>query len=47
MFLRSYRREVIPARDRYLAPVFALGTFTISAIAVVCALIAYVVSGGA
>lgn len=47
VFLRTYRRETIRARDRYLAPVFALGMFALSAAGLICALIAYAVSGRA
>ncbi|MFN2637761.1 MAG: phosphatase PAP2 family protein [Gemmatimonadaceae bacterium] len=44
VFLRGYRREQTPARDQHLAPVFAVGTLAISAIAVASFWIAYVVS---
>lgn len=47
VFLRSYCPEAVPARDRHLAPVFAVGTFAISAIAVACSWIAYTLAGGA
>lgn len=45
VFLRGYRREAIPARDQYLAPIFAVGILAISAIAVACCWVAYTVSG--
>lgn len=47
VFLRSYRCEIIPELDRRLAPVFAVGTATLSAIAVTCYWIAYALSGAA
>lgn len=47
LFLRNYRSEVIPARDRHLAPAFAFGTLALSAVAVACYWIAYVVSSDA
>ena len=45
IFLRSYRREAIPARDRHIAPALALGTLALSAIAIVGYWVAYAVAG--
>ena len=46
IFLRGYRREAIPARDRHIAPALAVSTLAISAIAIVVYWIAYVASRG-
>jgi membrane-associated phospholipid phosphatase len=45
VFLRSYRRELVPARDRHIAPALAVSTLAISAIAVGLYWLAYFVSG--
>jgi membrane-associated phospholipid phosphatase len=45
IFLRSYRRDMVPARDRHIAPVLAVSTLAMSAIAIVGYWVAYVLSG--
>lgn len=45
VFLRSYRREMVPARDRHIAPVLAISTLAISGIAIIGYWIAYELSG--
>jgi hypothetical protein len=45
IFLRSYRRDMVPARDRHIAPVLAASTLAMSAIAIVGYWVAYVLSG--
>jgi membrane-associated phospholipid phosphatase len=44
VFLRSYPRELTPARDRHLAPALTVGVLGISAIVVACSWIAYAVT---
>jgi hypothetical protein len=45
VFLRSYRAEVIPARDRHIAPALAVGMLAISTIVVAGWWVAYSLSG--
>ena len=45
VLLRNYRREAIPARDRHIAPILALSTLALSAVAVVGYWVAYAVAG--
>jgi membrane-associated phospholipid phosphatase len=45
VFLRSYRREAIRARDRHIAPALALSTLALSATAIVGYWVAYAVAG--
>jgi membrane-associated phospholipid phosphatase len=47
VFLRTYAREKIPAVDRRLAPIFALGVFALVSIGLVGMWVAYELSGDA